>query len=342
MALRRSFALTAATTVATTVVLAGAAAGPAHAADFSAAARKAVAEALPGHTLRDSTQSTPVSPLAKSRTVRVATATFAGPGTVLTVARGVGALREAARAQLSPGSRIVATVQVRRPGAGTRDALVTSAADEWGPGLTSLLWTERRGVNYQIAARGPVRHQDLVRVAQALPKDGTTVSRDVRRLVASAKPPVPSDLDRPGSGDVSARGTGNRIVDGVDVATNDLSDEATLCNGCAYWSGNWAGMWQHLMYADGKLDYGAIDCQFGAQTASATASWQRSEGLAADGIAGPDTRGRADNYLNLFYETNVYYMGSVRQIRFGRIGGHYYLGGAKITYGYGGGTLAGC
>jgi peptidoglycan hydrolase-like protein with peptidoglycan-binding domain len=328
--------------VVTALLPLGLAVRPAHAQapDFATMAVRAVAEAMPGHALREKSTRSIDSPLRKSQRVKLNTATFTGRGRAFVVARGVGAIREVTRAQTAPGARVVAETTLRRPGAGTRRALVTSTADEWGPGLTVLSWSERRGVNYQIAVRGPVAQRDLVRLAQALPKDGAKVSETVRSLVAKAKPPVDPGVDGPGG--VGAQGTDNKIVDGAGVATNDLSDEATLCNGCGYWSGNYAGMFQYLLYADGKLAYSSIDCQFGGQTASATVSWQAANGLAADGIAGSDTRGKMDNFLVEYADGYVDYLGTTRTLTFRRISYLYYYSGAQITYGYGGGTLPAC
>ncbi|SEG09297.1 Putative peptidoglycan binding domain-containing protein [Thermomonospora echinospora] len=312
----------------------------AQAPDFTTMAGRAVAKVMPGHALREQAARRLGSPLHKSQRVRLNTATFTGHGRVFVVARTVGAMREVTRAQAAPGTRVTAQPALRRPGAGTRRALVTSSADEWGPGLTTLSWSERPGVNYRIAVRGPVTQRDLVRLAQALPKDGTKVSKKVRSLVAGARPPVDPGVD--GSGGVGVQGTGNKIVDGAGVASNDLSDEATLCNGCGYWSGNYAGMFQYLLYADGKMAYSSIDCQFGGQTASAAANWQAANGLAADGIAGPDTRGRMDNYLAEYGDGYVDYLGTSRILSFRRISDLYYYGGTQITYGYGGGRLPAC
>ncbi|REE95248.1 peptidoglycan-binding domain-containing protein [Thermomonospora umbrina] len=344
MTLRRTAVLSSAIATAVAALSATAQPAQARAADFASTARTAVAEALPGHTPRENLKTMRPSPLKKSLEFRWETATFTGRGRVIVLARGVGAVREATRAQLTPGARVIATTGLRRPGAGTRRALVTSTADVWGPGLTELSWSERRGVTYRISVRGPVTQPELVRLAQALPRDRNTVSKAVRALVAKAAPPVrPADLDRPGPGGASAQGTGNKIVDGSGGQNDDLTDEATLCNGCSYWNGNWAGMWQHLMYAEGKLYYSEIDCQFGSRTASATVSWQRAEGLAADGIVGPDSRGRADNYLTMSLDGyTVTYVGAARHAEFARIAGHYYKQGAKITYGYGGGIVPGC
>ena len=58
--------------------------------------------------------------------------------------------------------------------------------------------------------------------------------------------------------------------------------------------GTWVANWQHILITDG-LDlspYGA-DGQFGASTDSHTKTWQKAEGLVADGIVGPATWAKA-------------------------------------------------
>jgi hypothetical protein len=89
----------------------------------------------------------------------------------------------------------------------------------------------------------------------------------------------------------------NRIVQGDGVVHDDLADEATLCNGCAYWNGNYAGFWQAILWADGFLSDSQVDCEFGPITATATRNWQKRFGLQDDGIVGPRTRGLVDDWL---------------------------------------------
>ncbi|ACY97348.1 Peptidoglycan-binding domain 1 protein [Thermomonospora curvata DSM 43183] len=313
--------------------------------DFTTAAKRAVAKALPGHALSERFTYNVTSSLRRSLKVRVELAAFRGKGRVILLARSVGAAREVTRAQQQPGSRILAEPTVRRPGAGARKALLTTTADAAGPGLTILSWSERRGVNYQISVSGRVSRADLVRLAQALPRDDTKVSKKVRSLVAKAKPPVDNGADAtgPGKGGVGAQGTGNKWVDGVGIATNDLGDEATLCNGCTYWSGNYAGMIQYFLYADNRMSRSSIDCMFGSQTASAVASWQAARGLAADGIVGPNTRDRMDNKFSMIADHVVNYVGTKYILTFERSGGgFYYYGDTGISYGYSGGRLKDC
>ena len=89
----------------------------------------------------------------------------------------------------------------------------------------------------------------------------------------------------------------NRIVQGLDNPHDDLNDEATLCNGCTYANGNYAGFWQAILYADGYLGANQVDCEFGPITAAATANWQRDRQLDDDGIVGKDTRSVAQNFI---------------------------------------------
>ncbi|HSX97771.1 MAG TPA: peptidoglycan-binding protein [Streptomyces sp.] len=57
------------------------------------------------------------------------------------------------------------------------------------------------------------------------------------------------------------------------------------------------GLWQSILTADGYLPGGSADCSFGPHTKAATFRWQEDRTLGADGIVGPLTFGRADNYL---------------------------------------------
>jgi Putative peptidoglycan binding domain len=116
----------------------------------------------------------------------------------------------------------------------------------------------------------------------------------------------------PSSAGLSPLSAGNRIVQGSGSPADDLGDEATLCDGCSFWNGNYAGFWQAILWADGFLASGEVDCEFGPNTATATRNWQSWLGLGVDGVVGPETRGTADNYL--FTSTNanynLYYQGT--------------------------------
>ncbi|MEV6104243.1 peptidoglycan-binding protein [Streptomyces sp. NPDC051940] len=71
---------------------------------------------------------------------------------------------------------------------------------------------------------------------------------------------------------------------------------------------NATGLWQLVLWADGaieqngtRFDLSDVDCDFGPNTAYATASWQRAIGQGAlddDGSAGPLTWGYHGGYLN--------------------------------------------
>jgi hypothetical protein len=90
----------------------------------------------------------------------------------------------------------------------------------------------------------------------------------------------------------------NQIVQGEERLGDDLTDEGTLRNHGIYWQGNYAGFWQAILWADGLLGASQVDCEFGANTAAATRIWQSwFPGLATDGVVGPQTRGKAGEFL---------------------------------------------
>jgi len=305
------------------VTLLGALAAPAEAASttFAAAVKKAVEGQAPGFAPTIARTLTSESEIAGGPRLVTDEAFFQSGANVIVARRSVGAVREATTTARVQARRVLAGESIKRAGAGTRSALLTSTVASGGDGLTVLSWTERSGVNYTLAGRGTVTAATLNKIAKALPKDGSAVSAKTRNLIAHAKPltatstdqtqkfPAPANTaDRaaalldggkglPTSGGITALSTGNLTVDGSGTTTDDLNNEATLCNGCSYSLGNYTGMWQTILYADGKLSYSNIDCTFGAQTASATKAWQSHEGLGADGIVGPNTRSRASGLL---------------------------------------------
>jgi peptidoglycan hydrolase-like protein with peptidoglycan-binding domain len=289
---------------------------------FAAAVKKAVGASAHGFSPRVSRTARSDSEIAGGPRMVTDEVLFQSGTKVILVRRSVGALREATATARVQAKRVLAGESITRAGAGTRPAVVTSTAASGSTGLTVLSWTERSGVNYTLAARGGVSAATLTRIARALPKDGATVSAATRGLIARAEPLTatanvdktqkypspPNTADKaaalldggtglPGSDGIVALSTGNLNVDGAGVSTDDLNNEATLCNGCSYSLGNYAGMWQTILWADGKLSSANIDCQFGSQTASATRSWQSHEGLGSDGIVGPNTRSKASSYL---------------------------------------------
>ncbi|MGI8332118.1 peptidoglycan-binding domain-containing protein [Actinomadura scrupuli] len=289
---------------------------------------------------------TPVSELDPAQTSTVDTAVFAAGDKILGVQRVVGASRPVASATVPGNARVLSRASVGRAGAGTRTVIVTSTADEWGPGLTVASWTERSGVNYQLVSRDAVGAADLLKIAQTLPRDSSTVSATTASRIAEAKPAATADVDgvvkgSPAPG-AAQRSTTNFNVDGSGTVTDDWANEANLCAGCAYSSGNYAGMWQLVLYADNKLAWSGIDCAFGSGTASATRSWQSSEGLASDGVVGANTRGRADNYLS--GNSSVTYWGIYDAVAFTRSTSsyYYYYGGTRLSYGFAAGAISPC
>jgi peptidoglycan hydrolase-like protein with peptidoglycan-binding domain len=300
-------------------------------ADFTRSATQAITKTFPGLKVREHSARSARSLLDAEQRVRVESAAFTGRGQLVGVVRTVGADRMVAAKEQVNG-KTLGTVQVRRPGAGVRTAVVSSTADQWGPGLTVLAWSERSGVNYQLVARG-ASQQELVRVAKALPRDATRATAKARTTIARSTAPVPSQVDarlkqpqRPDRGQVTIMSASNGYVEGADTVNDDLGNESTLCSGCSYWNSNYTGMWQNILWADGKLAQSGIDCQFGSGTASATAAWQRAEGLSADGIVGSNSRGRADNYFSLSSGI-VTYWGSSRFVDWERASGRYYFNG---------------
>lgn len=87
---------------------------------------------------------------------------------------------------------------------------------------------------------------------------------------------------------------------GAGVVTNDWGDEGPLSTTQNSFS-NAVALWQAVLYSDGYLtDWDKSgDRRFGPETRAATIAWQRDRGLAADGIVGPATFGKADDNLTL-------------------------------------------
>jgi peptidoglycan hydrolase-like protein with peptidoglycan-binding domain len=322
---------------------------PAHAAagtTFAESVKKAVVSVAPSYAYKSSGVETPVSELDPAQKSTVDTAVFAAGNKILGVQRVVGASRPVASATVPGNARVLSSTSVRRSGAGTRTVIVTSTADEWGRGLTVASWTERSGINYQLVSRDAVGAADLLKIAQTLPQDSSTVSATTASRIAKAGPPATADVDgivkgsqTPGA---AQRSTSNSNVDGSGTVTDDWANEATLCAGCSYSSGNYTGMWQLVLYADKKLSWAGIDCAFGSGTASATRSWQSAEGLGSDGVVGTNTRGRADNYLS--GNSSVTYWGTYDTVTFTRSTSsyYYYYGGTRLSYNFAAGTISPC
>ncbi|ROT31915.1 peptidoglycan-binding protein [Micromonospora sp. HM5-17] len=98
-------------------------------------------------------------------------------------------------------------------------------------------------------------------------------------------------------------------VQGAGAVNDDWGDEGEFSRS-AYSIGWAVGLWQTVLYADGYLEMGDIDCQFGPNTEKATMRWQLDHGVGVDGRAGPQTLSRADNKLEYVNSTWVRYHGN--------------------------------
>ena len=124
--------------------------------DLPDAAKSAIAEVDESLVVKapQTHESTVDSDVVDGQKVTAESASFRASGKVLSVERQVGAVRRVEESDAT--GRRVARKRVRRAGAGDREVVVSSTADEWGPGLTIAEWTERDGVNYRLVARGAV------------------------------------------------------------------------------------------------------------------------------------------------------------------------------------------
>ncbi|MDG4827287.1 peptidoglycan-binding domain-containing protein [Asanoa sp. WMMD1127] len=89
------------------------------------------------------------------------------------------------------------------------------------------------------------------------------------------------------------------VISGAGAVTDDFGDEATLSRTGPYRNSTAVALWQTILAAEGFIDNSGIDCRFGPGTEAGTRSFQRRYGLSADGIVGPNTWSKADNYLRL-------------------------------------------
>lgn len=124
-------------------------------------------------------------------------------------------------------------------------------------------------------------------------------------------------------------------IAGGGVVTDDWGDEGTLSR-TSHSRSNAVMLWQIVLWADGKFS-GPSDCIFGPATEAATKNWQRAHGLTADGIVGPQTFAKADNYLvdeGVDSEDihRVTYRGTVYSMRFARRYQGYYQHPTKQIY----------
>ncbi|MEZ5175089.1 MAG: peptidoglycan-binding protein [Acidimicrobiia bacterium] len=103
------------------------------------------------------------------------------------------------------------------------------------------------------------------------------------------------------------------IWDGQTLSTQ-FSDEHKLCKS-GYCTGGInlgvvVAVWQDILYSDGiasRCGSTGIDGSFGTNTRSFTKSWQNQQGLTDDGVVGPNTWGRADEFLYKVAGSDIYY-----------------------------------
>ncbi|GIF68286.1 hypothetical protein Ais01nite_63210 [Asanoa ishikariensis] len=120
------------------------------------------------------------------------------------------------------------------------------------------------------------------------------------------------------------------VISGSGAVTDDFGDEATLSRTGPWRRSTAVALWQTILAAEGFIDNEGIDCEFGPGTEAGTKSFQRRYGLGADGIVGPNTWSKADNYLVNDYDTvgyeHVAYNSPnrVQELGFRRLGNGYY------------------
>ncbi|MDW5325051.1 peptidoglycan-binding domain-containing protein [Plantactinospora sp. KLBMP9567] len=122
------------------------------------------------------------------------------------------------------------------------------------------------------------------------------------------------------------------FVGGRDVVYDDWADEGPL-DSSSHRRSAATGLWQWVLHADGYYS-GPIDCDYGPATTAATKAFQRANGLAQDGSAGPLTMGAADRRLVKEHLDYVRYQGLMEDIWFKRVNDAYqvYLfGGYKVA-----------
>ncbi|MFJ8787359.1 peptidoglycan-binding protein [Streptomyces sp. NPDC102476] len=122
-------------------------------------------------------------------------------------------------------------------------------------------------------------------------------------------------------------------VYGVDAVTDDWGDEGPLST-TSNSHNSVVGLWQAVLAADGYLPSADVDCSFGPQTKAATIKWQDDHNLGADGIVGPLTFGKADNYLywvgsEIRYDGSKFDLYSMHRTSSGR---WYANGGGSTAY----------
>lgn len=137
----------------------------------------------------------------------------------------------------------------------------------------------------------------------------------------------PADAEGGGTSTVEQASVSEGFVAGSGVVTDDFGDEGPVDSN-SHPHSLAVGMWQAILFADGAVeqngtafDASDIDCEFGPNTTAATQNWQRTEGISpADGSAGPQTLGHADDFLFIESSTStqsvVRYFGLVHDLLF--------------------------
>jgi len=130
------------------------------------------------------------------------------------------------------------------------------------------------------------------------------------------------------------------VISGSGAVTDDFGDEATLSRTGPYRYSTAVALWQTILAIEGFIDNDGIDCDFGSGTEAATKSFQRRYGLTADGVVGPNTWKKADNYLvNEYTTVGAEYIAyrspsRVQDHGFKRLGNGYYAvflwGGGRV------------
>jgi hypothetical protein len=225
-----------------------------------------------------------------------------GPRASVLVLRQVGAVPAMDAATATGTGTVTAQLRLDRPGVGTRPAYVTVSAPAGHGGLVTVQWTERTGVDYRVTGRGDVTIADLESIARRVPADASKPTSAALAAVPAAT--AAATAAHPGAA-AAPQSTSDGYVAGAGTPTDDLGDEATLCDGCSSWNSNYTALWQMVLGVDRTI-LPDIDCQFGPQTAQYTAAWQDDEGMSPaqqTGRLDAPTRDRVDNKVEI--ETTV-------------------------------------
>ncbi|MBW1602601.1 hypothetical protein JJV70_10885 [Streptomyces sp. JJ66] len=105
-------------------------------------------------------------------------------------------------------------------------------------------------------------------------------------------------------------------VSGDGAPADDWEDEGLLGEDLPIRS-DLAALWQTVLWADGYLERSDVNCRYTGPTVQATRTWQSNRKLAADGIVGPLTFGRAGEQL-VERDGAVHYTGTEHTVEFRR------------------------